>query len=147
MQTFLPYPDFIKSAQVLDYRRLGKQRLECYQIIRILDGTTPEARWRNHPAVKMWDGYLEALKEYANAIITEWKARGYNNTMELYTISDGIIGKPWWFGNEDFHRAMRSRLIEKLPEFYLEKFGEVDKGFNDSKYLWPVNESQTFKMI
>ena len=33
MQTFLPYPDFKKSLQTLDYRRLGKQRIEAYQII------------------------------------------------------------------------------------------------------------------
>jgi hypothetical protein len=26
MQTFLPYPSFVKSAKCLDYRRLGKQR-------------------------------------------------------------------------------------------------------------------------
>lgn len=36
MQTFLPYPDFKKSAQCLDYQRLGKQRLECKQILQTL---------------------------------------------------------------------------------------------------------------
>lgn len=36
MQTFLPYPDFKKSASVLDNKRLGKQRLECLQILRTL---------------------------------------------------------------------------------------------------------------
>lgn len=35
MQTFLCYPDFNKSAQVLDYRRLGKQRVEAWQILQI----------------------------------------------------------------------------------------------------------------
>ena len=35
MQTFLPYPDFVKSAQCLDYRRLGKQRVEAKQILEI----------------------------------------------------------------------------------------------------------------
>jgi len=29
MQTFLPYPDFARSAAVLDRQRLGKQRLEA----------------------------------------------------------------------------------------------------------------------
>lgn len=28
MQTFLPYPDFVESASVLDRQRLGKQRVE-----------------------------------------------------------------------------------------------------------------------
>lgn len=36
MQTFLPYPDFIRSAQCLDNRRLGKQRVECLQILKTL---------------------------------------------------------------------------------------------------------------
>ena len=40
MQTFLPYPDFARSAQALDMRRLGKQRVEVLQIL----GTLCEAR-------------------------------------------------------------------------------------------------------
>jgi hypothetical protein len=61
-------------------------------------------------------------------------------------ISIHYFGLPWWLGNEDFHRAMRSRLIEKKPEYYLPLFPD-DKGFNDGKYLWPVNETKTFKTI
>ena len=148
MMTFLPYPDFEKSAKALDYRRLGKQRLECKQIINLLENKSQVNKkgYYSHPAVRMWEGYLSALQMYANIMITEWKTRGYNNTMPLYTIKD-FNEVPWWLGNEDFHRAMRSRLIEKLPAFYLEQFGEVDKGFNDSKYFWPVNESKTFRII
>ena len=33
MQTFLPFADFQRSANVLDNKRLGKQILECYQIM------------------------------------------------------------------------------------------------------------------
>jgi hypothetical protein len=36
VQTFLPYPDFVKSVWCLDYRRLGKQRVECLQILQTL---------------------------------------------------------------------------------------------------------------
>jgi len=35
MQTFLPSPSFKKSAQILDNKRLGKQRLEAKQILQI----------------------------------------------------------------------------------------------------------------
>jgi len=52
MQTFLPYADFKRSAQVLDYRRLGKQRVETWQLIRAINGET--RGWRNHPAAVMW---------------------------------------------------------------------------------------------
>ena len=38
MQTFLPYPSFDASAKVLDYRRLGKQRVEAYQILNTITG-------------------------------------------------------------------------------------------------------------
>ena len=59
MQTFLPFSDFEKSAKALDYRRLGKQRIEAYQIWKVLTGQT--TAWKNHPAVKMWQGYEQAL--------------------------------------------------------------------------------------
>lgn len=36
MQTFLPYPSAERSARVLDNRRLGKQRVECLQILAVL---------------------------------------------------------------------------------------------------------------
>ena len=36
MQTFLAYSSYERSAQVLDDRRLGKQRVECLQILNAL---------------------------------------------------------------------------------------------------------------
>ncbi|MFN7881952.1 MAG: pyrimidine dimer DNA glycosylase/endonuclease V, partial [bacterium] len=33
MQTFLPSPSFAESARILDNKRLGKQRVECKQIL------------------------------------------------------------------------------------------------------------------
>ena len=44
MQTFLPYPDFIASARVLDSKRLGKQRVEALQVLRGL--IRPGYGWR-----------------------------------------------------------------------------------------------------
>ena len=40
MQTFLPYTDFRKSLESLDNKRLGKQRVEAYQIISAITGRT-----------------------------------------------------------------------------------------------------------
>lgn len=59
MQTFLRYEDFVATAAVLDDRRLGKQRVETYQIPRAL--TWSSHGWKNHPAVKMWRGFVPAL--------------------------------------------------------------------------------------
>jgi len=143
MISFLPFPDFEMSAKVLDYKRLGKQRVEALQIYNRL--TKTQTRWKNHPAVKMWSGYEDALAEYHNTIITEWIRRGYNNSMS-FIFFDQKPKLPWWLGNEDFHKAMRSRLIEKNSDFYGDLFAE-DKGFNDGKYFWPVNETKTFRII
>ncbi len=49
MQTFLPYPDFEKSAKVLDRLRLNKQRSETLDILRTLFGD--KQGWKNHPSV------------------------------------------------------------------------------------------------
>ena len=144
MQAFLPYKNFKDSLKSLDYKRLGKQRVEAKQMLNILDGNP--SRYANHPAVKMWEGYRDALAEYLNCSIDEWVSRGYNNTMEHANINDSEITYPWWLGDEQFHRAMRARLIAKDREYYLPQFPE-DEGFNDSKYFWPVNETQSYRII
>ena len=102
MQTFLPYPQFEKSLQCLDYRRLGKQRVEAFQILKALE--VPGYGWRNHPAVLMWKGYKNALILYMNTAIEVWKQKGYNNNMLMKQI-DGEVAYPHWFGMKIFmHR-------------------------------------------
>ena len=146
MITFLPYPNFRLSMKSLDYKRLGKQRVEAKQLLDILENKSTGNGYRSHPALKMWAGYEDALKYYINLSIEEWISRGYKNTMTMYELSEGFK-YPWWFGDSNFHRAMRSRLIAKDEKFYLPVFGELDKNFNDGKYFWPVNESKTFRII
>jgi hypothetical protein len=79
MQTFLPYPNAWASARCLDNKRLGKQRVECKQILLALGidvgehRGNPESRWRHHPAVRMWRShelYLADLVRTACIIAT-----------------------------------------------------------------------------
>ena len=133
MQTFLPYPDFQKSVEVLDYRRLGKQRVETFQVLNILLDRTPTKGWRNHPVTLMWTGYESALKLYQNITICEWINRGYNNNMKLEEIEPDSIVMPPWFGNEQFHRSHRSNLLRKDYEYYSQYFDEP----NNLEYFWP----------
>jgi len=134
VQTFLPYPDFQQSAACLDYRRLGKQRLEAFQLLRVLH--EPERRgWSRHPAALMWSGYEDALGLYMNTIITEWVRRGFRNSMELARISDQPK-MPWWLGAPEFHAAHRSNLLRKDPEFY-GRYGWSEPP--DLPYVWPVS--------
>lgn len=132
MQTFLPYADFFQSVRSLDNKRLGKQRVEAYQILNTLQGRSKG--WRNHPAVKMWSSFEEALKLYMNFCIIEWKSRGFKNTMQLADIDTSKLNYPNWFGNNIFHESHRSNLLRK-DETYYRKFGWNEP--TNLPYVWP----------
>lgn len=137
MQTFLPYPDIFESVRCLDYRRLGKQRVEAMQILKAL--RNPKYGWQNHPAVKMWRGHEKALAFYMNACIDEWIGRGYNNNMIKEDVSGLDLDLPPWFGNESFHASHRSNLIRKDAEHYL-RYGWIEPA--DMEYVWPTVEGE-----
>lgn len=148
MQTFLPYADFTASAQALDDKRLGKQRVECIQVVRGL--TVPGYGWRNHPAVTMWRGCLEALGRYSLTCCEVWVARGFADTcaatiradladygVEAVRTQDELAAAgalPSWLGDEAFHRSHRSSLLSKLPAHYGALFDDVEPGL---PYVWP----------
>lgn len=134
MQTFLPYPDFAKSVKVLDYKRLGKQRVETFQVLNILLDRTPTKGWRNHPVTRMWTGYESALKLYQNYTILEWIDRGYNNNMKFENVNPNSVVMPPWFGEEQFHKSHRSNLLRKDYEYYSQYFDDP----SDLEYHWPV---------
>jgi len=149
VNTFLPYADFEKTAKALDYKRLGKQRVEAHQIINILTYPSHYKGWKNHPAVLMWVGHLPYLKQYYNAIVKEWIKRGYNNNMTLYKKSELKTNKlqPWWLGFPPLHKAYRASLLRKDPKHYSKYFTVSDKYLQYS-YVWPTKiPSQTIKMI
>jgi len=130
MQTFLPYPDFSQSAAALDRQRLGKQRVEAFQILRTL---TAGGGWAHHPAVRMWASYESALKLYANAMIEEWVRRGYRNNMPLYELDRRRVELPWWLGIGEFHAAHRAALLAKNYAFYAQ-YGWTEEP--RISYLW-----------
>ena len=132
MQTFLPYKDFKKSASVLDYRRLGKQRVEARQILDTLEGRSKG--WVNHPIVNMWRGHELALKLYFNIMSIEWMNRGYKQTMMLYRISrKNKVDYPEWLGDNKFHLSHQSNLLRKDYEYYKKYFTNIP---DNLPYVW-----------
>ena len=90
----------------IDYKRLGKQRVETRQIqkaiqsvrqgsacwsdmtddqwkttVRSLKNEGHTIGWALHPATIMWRNNIVALMWYGDCIIHEWILRGYNNGM------------------------------------------------------------------
>lgn len=135
MQTFLPYSDFIKSAESLDRKRLGKQRVEVYQLLRALTGASKG--WINHPCTKMWKGYEGSLKRYGIAICETWIKLGYKDSLleKISNINVPETSDPPWLGDDILHRSHQSNLIRKDREFYGKLWPNVP---DDFPYAWPV---------
>jgi hypothetical protein len=151
MQTFLPFKDFALSAAVLDQKRLGKQRVETMQIMKVL---LQGGGWANHPAVKMWAGYEITLLDYQLAVCDEWTVvRNFSDTCADKTINllladerhiDAAIAflnfgaepvTPHWLGDAAFHESHRSRLLAKDAQHYNPLFPGTRR---DLPYVWPV---------
>lgn len=138
MQTFLPYPDFDKSAHCIDPSRLGNQ---VYR-----EGKTlVKGGWPNHPASKMWKGYGIALAEYCLACLRELTARGRNYPTHIEYFTEirnrGEIVLPPWVGDDRLHSSHRAALLFKKPEWY-GKFGWNESPIVPNEngklpYFWP----------
>jgi len=161
MQTFLPYPDYKRSALVLDKKRLGNQRKECMQIITVLTLKRSEAYgkkkkeyieqhgtivpWSRHPAVLMWKDNVYQLFMYLKEMCNEWVRRGcvdaqweraekILNKLKTYVPFDDC-SEPDWLGNRQFHLSHKSNLLRKNYKHY-------SKYFNvpiDIPYYWPTH--------
>lgn len=147
MQTFLPYPDFRASANILDMKRLGKQRVEAYQILCCLLNVRC-MQWKNHPAVKMWVGHEYALVDYIICMCQEWIMCGYRDTVLAKTmalVNAHMAGKktfskerPRWVGNVEFHQSHQSNLIRKNAKYYRKRFMFAP---SNMPYIWPTQRS------
>ena len=140
MQTFLPYDNFEESASVLDWKRLGKQRVEAMQIVNAIEKQTG---WRHHPVVHMWTPYIPALKHYTNVMIEEWIKRGYNNTMNLYDVTEYEYDPPNWLGNKTFHSSHRANLLRK-DFLYYSQFEWAENPENP--YVWLNKENKWYSV-
>lgn len=148
MQVFLPYANFRTTAQHLDMKRLGKQRVECMQIVSAVTGVKVQAYanglevvkagpgWRNHPITKLWAPHLPYLVNYACEMCDEWVRRGYKDTTKnkIQLIGShqslstpGRVTKPPFLGDQQFLDVYKKILILKDPHFYIPSFGVTNK--------------------
>lgn len=143
MQTFLPYFDVNEIAKCLDYRRLGKQRVECKQILMAIENRKNNigGGWVNHPATLMWVGHSKALTIYALAMCAEWKRRGYQDSLtpefEKLLSSTPDTGNPSWWGDEIVSISHRSNLLRKDYGYYSMFGWNVPTTL---EYVWPKSK-------
>lgn len=141
MQTFLSYQSFRKSADSLDTKRLGKQRVEVLQLAQCI--AYDQSGWRNHPATRMWRPYLDCLLHYGIVCCNVWQAKGFKDTVGLQLqmmlevpYDEGMknVAIPPWLGSRKLHSSHRSNLLRKDPVFY-GSFGWKENPYQD--YFWP----------
>lgn len=148
MQTFAPHGRDIESGfKALDMKRLGKQRVETWQILNVLRGVDNDGNpkdhkgWVNHPATVMWRGHAAALAMYGLRCCEEWVSRGYNDTMRerFQAVVDTMGEAPMPSFLDDIAESHRSNLTRKLPEHYQKQWPETP---DDLEYVWPKGEAQ-----
>ena len=124
-----------KCVKFLDYKRLGKQRVEAKQIIDALEGS--KSGWSNHPVSKMWKDDIIGLKYYYNCCVDEWISRGYKNTMVKYDVEfvDEKDILPWFYTNKQIQESFKASLLRKNPEYY-EKMWSCDEDYMKNGYIW-----------
>lgn len=141
MQTFLPSSDYEYSAQSLDNKRLNKQVLEGYQIMKILSGASESGAWRNHPAVLMWKGAERSLMDYIDHMVYEANWRGIKtdkNVANLRTLKRNFShnwgdAEPVWMKPQHMQRVItthKANLYRKDPIIYASYATAKDSEFN-----------------
>lgn len=157
MQIFLPFADFEQSCNALDRNRLGKQRIEAFQIWKAATSTIKNG-WSNHVCTRMWKDYLPALRLYLNICCRVYgsrktkKGKFCQNTKMLEHIKENcleiqegeIVVMPPWIGNPEFHDSHKSMLYHKgkqnvvdglfkeNPYLQFESFSHIQE------YFWPI---------
>lgn len=142
MQTFLPFDNYMRSARVLDNKRLCKQIVEAWQI---LSGKLPNM---NHPAALMWRDYPCSLWFYTLECCHEYTRRFYKKheiEKKLYEFPQERLrqndGYPDWLGNTLLHLSHQVNLLRKDPAFYSKQgFRKIENRLDEypSGYYWPI---------
>jgi hypothetical protein len=163
MQTFITHTNPAVIAKHLDNKRLNKQALEGWQILMNLLELDPEGNhrtpkgWSNHPAVKMWRGHELFLASYIDAMVIEWKNRGYKSTIGDKTsktvetaIALGLVdvassSKPpvWWQDKAKLESVIashrRALLVKDFQWYHRWRWNEDTEFYPTTyDYVWPV---------
>lgn len=135
MQTFLPHDSFHASAQVLDRQRLGKQRVECLQILNAIIYPTTKG-WVNHPCTKMWRATPSALLSYTVIVCQEWTRRGYKDTVKQKVL-DLAVENPHVFTDLECIQTVRNTQEVIGPDGHVTGIFALDIITEVHTSIWP----------
>jgi len=149
MQTFMTHDNYMDTAKALDNKRLGKQRVEAYQILKALRGDYNDTgAWVNHPATVMWRNHQYDLALYGLTISMEFYERGFDgynmvetfNDLTAQLRNDNTERYPWWVNDQLLRYTHQSNLVRKDADYY--DFDVPD----NIPYVWPLDDEQAFRL-
>lgn len=98
---------------------------------------------RTGPMINLWLGFEEALKDYVNAHIEMWLARGYKNNMKTYHVVDNYKRPSWTHSQEvidNFKASLIEREIERRePGWYMHMPDFVDAWVHSADHAKQFN--------
>lgn len=145
MNTFVPVTDFNQIAEMLDDRRLNRQRADVTAILRKL---MEEESEDDHPLVKMWRGNERFLCRYGMAICMEHQARGNTGQtaekiLEYRAQFDPETDvEPEWWGETKVHDSHKSYLVRSQPSHYRQFWPDIA---DDLPMVYPRSPEKTRK--
>lgn len=106
-----------QNAAALDDRRLGTQRKNIANLLASLyDSPFINKAIKRSVSYKLFEGYIPLLIELFNETLTEWKRRGFPNTM-FEPVNQPLIKYPkWWDG--PIHDQYKGMLYRADPIYY-----------------------------
>jgi len=163
MQIFLPFANFRKSLECLDNKRLGKQRVEAFQVYMLLTrDAASNSHWLRHPVLKMWRGYELALRHYIIECCSVWitrktkdGSRFFSNAkmdenIETYKIrlsaqEQKRMQLPPFIGLDRFHDSHKAMLFHKgkLRSESTNHYEQFHDYAHITGYYWPVPPDAT----
>lgn len=129
----------LDTFEVLDKRRLNKQKIECKQIMNAIDGIS--TAWKNHPIVKSYTPYRKWLGVYY-WLIEEYTSSNSDLLMMLHYNKWLWENRPI-FHTEEYFNQMKRRLYTKDNKLYslYSELGESDINwyYVDNEWLYYKN--------
>ena len=129
----------LNTFEILDKRRLNKQKIECKQIMNAIDGIS--SAWKNHPIVKSYTPYRKWLDVYY-WLIEEYTSNNSDLLMMLHYNKWLWENRPI-FHTEEYFNQMKRRLYTKDNKLYslYSELGESDINwyYVDNEWLYYEN--------
>lgn len=149
METYIPYPSFAASAEVLSASERVMSFISAMATLSVIHevevvGASQEYIKR-HPMVRLWREHDVFLFEYADAMYEAMspavqgklahRREALQRHLEWATSGSYSMEPPRWLGDAEFHTQQQAALLRLNPEFYGPKFPDVSMTLVQT---WPL---------